>query len=80
MEADFVQEMEERINRLLRRRPLAISSSQELASLQGWDSVRFMQFILQMEKEWSTRFEAYEIVAVSTWGDLLALLFKKKPA
>lgn len=78
MDPALKSELEQRVCRVLKIPPAPISDAQVLAQLKGWDSIRFVRFMMDMEKDWGLRFEAHEVARLQTWGELLNLVKSKK--
>lgn len=57
--------------------PPDLTPSTPLLTVYGWDSVKFVQLIVNMEKRMKIRFQASEVVGVKTWGELLLLVERK---
>jgi len=49
-----------------------------LAQIPGWDSIKFINFVMAVEKKYGFRFQASEVTRVKTWMDLVALIERKR--
>ena len=61
----------------LGRNDLQLGAAVVLGHLPGWDSIKMMTLLIQLEKEIGHRFQAREITQVKTFGDLVALVRSK---
>jgi acyl carrier protein len=72
------KEIETRVAEVLKTEVKSYQESQVLSEIRGWDSIRFMRFLMSLEKSWEIRFEAFEVARISTWGELLSLIVLKR--
>jgi|GEM_PF-6504754 len=78
MDAQTRDTMEKKLSETLKVAPAPIADDQLLAQIRGWDSVRFMRFLMALEKEWKIRFEAHEVANLKKWGELVSLVQIKR--
>lgn len=75
MEKDAVEiELIEKVRAILAKPDLAPTPETLLHRLPGWDSLRLMNLLMQLEKQKKLRFQANEVARLKTWGDLLAMV------
>lgn len=67
-----------KVRQLLQRPELSPEPSLSLHRLPGWDSLRLMNLLMQLEKEWGVRFQATDVARLRSWGDLVAMVNKSK--
>jgi acyl carrier protein len=53
--------------------PADVTESTSPASVDGWDSARFVELVLALEEKLGFQFSAEEIAAIQTVGDIEAL-------
>jgi acyl carrier protein len=77
MEPDALEaELADKVRTLLGKPELAPTPDILLHRLPGWDSLRLMNLLMQLERQKKLRFQASEVAKLKTWGDLLAMVRK----
>ena len=75
MDKDALEaELIERVRTLLGKPGLSPTPDLLLHRLPGWDSLRLMNLLMQLEKQKKIRFQASEVAKLKTWGDLLGMV------
>lgn len=77
MEMNIPQPLAALLRDALKIDPLSISGDRKLIEIPGWDSIRFMQMLMSVERKYSVRFEAPELLNLKTWSELLVLIRSK---
>ena len=57
---------------------LQVSAQTRATDVEGWDSMRHLQIILRIEREWGVRFSTRDILAVKNVGELVELITRSK--
>lgn len=55
---------------------LVLRDDMSAAEIPNWDSLNHINLVMSLEAEWGTQFRGEEIAAVSSVGDIMALLSK----
>ena len=71
------QDLQRRLNEILRADNPPFGDAQILNRLRGWDSIRYMKLLMSLEKDLNIRFEAFEVARLNTWGEFVALVGQK---
>lgn len=76
MEKDALEaELIEKVRALLGKPGLSPPAPDLLLHrLPGWDSLRLMNLLMQLEKQKKLRFQASEVAKLKTWGDLVGMV------
>ena len=45
-----------------------------LRQIPGWDSLRMMNLLMQLEREHKLRFQAAEVARLRSWGELVEMV------
>lgn len=81
MERDTLEnELVDKVRTLLGKPELAPTADLLLHRMPGWDSLRLMNLLMQLEKQKQIRFQASEVAKLKTWGDLVAMVRKRADA
>ena len=77
MEQDALEsELLEKVRALLGKPELKPEAGVLLHRLPGWDSLRLMNLLTQIEKQKKIRFQASQVAKLKTWDDLVAMVRK----
>lgn len=56
-----------------------IRQANELSQIDGWDSLKHLQIMMELEKEFGWSFDVDDIVSISSVDDIIELVQRKNP-